>query len=399
MKRILFYYDNFCGENSKGGTEVATFRIAKALKDTGDFQVYQAFRRKHDLSEKSLYSDIIKLSSSYKSFERELKEFITKHDIEIVVNMSRFFRHKVIVNAIQKSSKNVKVIFMQHFAPGSEIKKPTFTSGFHLLRLNPLNPVYWLRSSFYPLVKLPRQIQYSKKYREVYEMSDKVVLLSEGYVEDYCKIGRIYDASKFVAIPNIYETSDRKQQRNKGNGLLPKKEKRVLILSRLDEIQKRLSLALKIWSNVEKDPDLSEWYLDIVGTGHNADIVKRTVKKLGLNKVSIHGWQSPEPYLRRSSILMMTSEYEGLPLSILEAQSYGCVPIAFDSFASLRDVVKTSETGVIVDRFGDIDDYTEKLKNLMHDDSYREKLSRATSGFTYKFSPEAVTEKWLKILI
>ena len=39
MRRVLFYYDNFCDDNSKGGTEVATFRIVKALKNTGEFEI------------------------------------------------------------------------------------------------------------------------------------------------------------------------------------------------------------------------------------------------------------------------------------------------------------------------------------------------------------------------
>ena len=123
------------------------------------------------------------------------------------------------------------------------------------------------------------------------------------------------------------------------------------------------------------------------------------VKKLSLKKVTIHGWQNPEPFLLRSSILMMTSEYEGLPLSILEAQSNGCVPIAFDSFASLKDIIKPFESGVVVEKFGDTDDYTKKLKDLMYDSTYREELSCKASETSYKFSPQIIAEKWLKILI
>lgn len=395
MKRVLFYYDNFCGETSKGGTEVATYRIAKALKEFGkDIEVYQVFRRKCDPINKFPYTDIARLSNYYPTFEKELADFISKYEIDYVINMSRFFRHEAIAKAAKKSGRDVKVMFMQHFAPGSEIKKPTFKSGIHLLRLNPLNPLYWLRASVYPLIKFPRNLKYKKVYREVYEKSSKVILLSKGYEEDYCKTGGFADKSKFVAIPNIFDNSET----SSGKEILAGKKKRVLILSRLDEIQKRISLALKIWQKIEQDQDLTDWSLDIVGTGHDAGIVKKLVRQLGLNRVILHGWQERKSFLKEDSILMMTSEYEGLPLSILEAQAFGCVPIAFDSFASLKDIVTPFENGVIVERFGDIDDFTTKLKDLMNDRDYREELAKNCMKASDAFSSGNIASLWLDIL-
>lgn len=391
MKRVLFYYDNMCHEAAKGGTEVATYRIAKALKDSGKVEVFNAFRNSTPLKNNSVYKDIIKLDRNTSGFKRQLSDFIIKNDIEIIVNMSRFFRHPLISKAIKESGKDVRLLFMQHFAPGSEMKKATYKSGFHLLKLNPLNPIYWLRSTFYPLIKLPRNLKWKKIYKNVYDLSDKVILLSEGYNRDYCRIGGFTDDSKFVSVANIFETPIKSDD-------IKTKKKRILILSRMDEVQKRISLALKIWQKIELDPDLYDWELDIVGNGHNKDIVKRLIKKLKLERANFHGWQEREPFLESSSILMMTSAYEGLPLSILEAQAYGCVPVAFNSFASLTDIVEPFYNGVVVDKFGDIDDYTKKLTELMYDDSYREELSKNSALSADKFSSERISEKWLKIL-
>ena len=401
MKRILFYTENFSDASSRGGTEIATFRIAKALKDSGQCEVYNAFRKKWDGESRSVYHDVVKLPGGHREFESALAAFIRAHNIDVVVNMTRFFRHNSLNKAIEKSGRDVKLIFMQHFAPGSEFKKATFKSGRHLLSLNPRNPLYWLRASVYPLLKMPRNRALSKKYREVYDSSDKVILLSEGYIEDYCKIAGIEDRSKFEVIPNIYGDSMNSAPdcQVASDPQEIRKEKRVLILSRMDEIQKRLSLALQIWRNIEKDEDLSDWQLDIVGAGHNMDIVKRLVKKYGLTNVNIHGWQASAPFLRRSEILMMTSEYEGLPLSLLEAQEYGVVPVAFNAFSSLKDVVTPFETGVVVEKFGDIEDYTAKLSELMYDAAYREELRKNGRRNVRKFSSEKIADKWLKILI
>ena len=396
MKRILFYSENFCSDKTKGGLEVATYRIAKAIKEHGGWDIYNAFRRKSDGKDKSIYNDVIKLGTY--DFKQSLANFISSHEIDVVVNMSRFYRHKAICEAAELSGRKPKIIFMQHFAPGSEIKKGSFKSGFHLLKLNPYNPIYWLRSTLYPLLKISRKRRFSKVYAETYRTSDKVILLSEGYIKDYCRIAGTDDTFKFISIPNIFELGEENKHLNKDSLLSDKKHKKVLILSRMDEIQKRISLALEIWAKIEKDVDLNDWSLDIVGSGHNTDIVKRLIKKLNLQRAVYHGWKERDSFLKESWILMSTSEYEGLPLSILEAQAYGCVPIAFNSYASLKDVVKPFYNGVTVDKFGDIEEYTNKLKDLMFDPTYREELAINALNSTDKFSSEKIAEQWLSVL-
>lgn len=395
MKRILFYYDNFCGERAKGGTEVATRRIASALKATGEWEVYNAFRNRLPKEPDSLYKEVVKLSKTPSKFKDSLGKFLKERDIDVVVNMSRFFRHPLIMDAIGKSGRDVKIVFMQHFAPGSEKKKGTYRAGYHLLKLNPLNPLYWLRATLYPLLKLPRTLRWKKIYKRVYDLSDRVVLLSEGYIEPYQRIAGIKENSKFVSIPNIYDRNEGMSSKNRGEW---NKEKRVLVLSRMDEVQKRISLALQVWQLIEREPDLSDWQLDIVGTGHDMAAIKRLCSGLGLKNVTFHGWQESVPFLKRSAVLMMTSEYEGLPLSILEARSYGCVPIAYNAYASLKDVVTDGETGIIVDEFGDVDGYAGKLMALMRDDDKRNRMARnSVSGFE-KFSSANIALKWKEML-
>lgn len=392
-RRILFYSENFCGDKTKGGLEQATYRIAKALKRGGNWDVYNAFRSKWDGKDKSVYREVVKLSREDGAFERSLTDFINRNEIDVVVNMSRFFRHKLISRAARKSKRAVKVMFMQHFAPGSEKKKGTYASGRHLLKLNPYNPLYWLRATIYPLLKLPRNLRWNKVYRQTYNESDRVILLSEGYAEKYKEIAGINDKSKFIAIANIFDSERRDIAKN-----IRKKEKRVLILSRMDEIQKRISLALMIWKKIMAEEDLDDWHLDIVGTGHDTGIMKRLAKKLKLKNVTFHGWQKREPFLERSAILMMTSEYEGLPLSILEAQAYGCVPIAFDSYSSIRDVVSHGKDGILIENFGDTDSFAAELAKLMRNENKRLEMAENGISNTDKFSSERIIGKWNELL-
>lgn len=397
MKRILFYYDSYCGGESHGGTEVATSRIARALQSTGKWEVYNACKRRRDSLNENLYAGV-KVLRNRANFISDLADFIRENEIDVMVNMGRFYRQHKLKKAIATSGRDVKLMFMHHFAPGSESRKHTYAAGWHLLKLEPLNPGYWVRGTVYPLFKLQRRLWLSRMYRKILEESDGVVLLSAGYKTEYlrkaygCKspTGAAENEGKFFAIPNIYDPKEKLGEL--------KKEKRVLVLSRMDEIQKRISLALRIWKKIEEETDLQDWTLDIVGSGHDARAVKKLAQKLGLKNVVFHGWQPSVEFLERSPILMMPSLYEGLSLSMIEAQSYGCIPIAYNSYASLSDIVTDGENGVIVEKFGDVEGFASKLASLMRDDEKRAEMSVNAIRKSNVFSSEKVARKWLAML-
>lgn len=387
-RRVLFYYDNYCGEHSHGGTEVATWRIASALRQHQDIGVYHAFLRKEPQGQEPPYDGTLRLQKG-SNFVGTLGEFIRDNRIDAVVNMGRFFRHRKLRQAIDASGREVRLLFMHHFAPGSEWQKSTFSAGWHLLRLNPGNPLYWLRASLYPLLRLPRTIRLKRVYGDVYNMSDAVVLLSNGYKKEYKKIAGLPEESKFFAIPNIFDNGQSRDF---------KKEKRVLILSRMDEIQKRITLALEVWARIETNPQLADWHLDIVGSGHDSGAIRKKARRLGLKRVSFHGWQNPVKFLQSASIIISTSLYEGLPLSLIEARSFGCVPVAFDSYASLKDIITDHHDGIIVTPFGDHEKFATSLTQVMLDDNLRENLSSETGKSALRLSSERVASLWNRML-
>ena len=58
--------------------------------------------------------------------------------------------------------------------------------------------------------------------------------------------------------------------------------------------------------------------------------IKKLAKGLRLERIFFEGRQDPRPYYRESSLFMMTSLYEGWPMTINESLQFGCVPFAFD---------------------------------------------------------------------
>ena len=103
----------------------------------------------------------------------------------------------------------------------------------------------------------------------------------------------------------------------------------ILFVGRIDD-QKNLPLFLKIVSLVKKD--LSNIVVKIVGDGNDKVKVKKLINKLSLenNIEIIKPTLNTTHYYSNSKIFLLTSNYEGFPLTLLEAISCGCLPVVRD---------------------------------------------------------------------
>ena len=94
---------------------------------------------------------------------------------------------------------------------------------------------------------------------------------------------------------------------------------------------------------------------------------------------------------------MMTSKSEGFPLTLNEAMQYGVVPLAFDSFASIRDIINDSENGYIIPEM-DMKTYSDKLLGLMTDAQLRRSMAMNALNSCKRYLPERIGNMWWKLL-
>lgn len=78
---------------------------------------------------------------------------------------------------------------------------------------------------------------------------------------------------------------------------------------------------------------------------------------------------------------------------LCESAAFGCVPVAFDSFAAVHDIISDGENGALVPAF-DLDKYAGTLARLMSDASERERLAKNALKIPEKFAPEKIAESW-----
>ena len=92
----------------------------------------------------------------------------------------------------------------------------------------------------------------------------------------------------------------------------------------------------------------------------------------------------------------MTSSSEGFGVVLIEAMQNGAVPIAFNSYLSITDIIDNTKNGILVTPM-DIDEYVDKLSILIDNNDLRLQLAKEGLIKSKKFSIEIIGNKWLKL--
>jgi len=233
-----------------------------------------------------------------------------------------------------------------------------------------------------------RRIRIQLKRRNfAYDNSDVFVMLSNRFVEEYKKYMPNKNLSKLRNIYNAinYETI---------NIDFSKKTKSLLVVSRIEEKQKRISLILEIWKKISKNNNYKDWNLTIVGDGSDMKKIKKLAENLP--RINFKGWQDPRNFYLDSSIFLMTSAFEGWGITLVESLQRACVPVAMNSFSSLHDIIANEENGFIIPN-NDIEAFVEKVCLLMDNVELREKMAKNGMENCKKFDVKVITNEWEKL--
>lgn len=214
-------------------------------------------------------------------------------------------------------------------------------------------------------------------WRRVVQKYDRFVVLTE---EDRKAWGNIHN---ICVIPNFL------------TGLPPQvsslTEKRVLGIGRLC-YQKGFDYLVKSWEIVHKH--FPEWKLYIYGDGEKREELSLLVERYGLKGCVFlmpATMDIGKEYMH-SSVYVMTSRYEGLPMVLLEAMSYGLPVVSFACPCGPSDLIDDS-VGCLVP-VGDTVRLSEKLMNLLADEEKRAELGRNARAIATHYLQPEVMKMW-----
>lgn len=160
--------------------------------------------------------------------------------------------------------------------------------------------------------------------------------------------------------------------------------------------QKGYNLLLEAWNIVEKQ--IPDWKLVIVGDGELKEELLNQKDRLQLKNVSFTGHSdNVSKFYENSACYVMSSVYEGFPMVLLEAQSYGLPVISFDCKTGPRDLIDNEINGYLVEEAN-----VEQLARMMvqftrnRDKAYE--MSQEALISVSKYGVEQITDQWIDLI-
>ncbi|MDB4225819.1 glycosyltransferase [bacterium] len=389
---ICFLCDNIIHPQI-GGIERVTYSLTKQFQKLGVKVICIALREGSKAYKEQLDEDINQyvLPNNSNSFNTEdsifLNDLLSKNKVDIIINQSTFNKMFELA-VIAKNELGLKLISTLHTAPDALLKD--IKDAYLKNNTGKSQLFIWVKKIWgylkYPMSYYVRKKHLGQKYSKISNASDVVVLLSEHFKKKYIEIANINDSNKLHAISNPCSFNGEAKQL--------KKKDQLIYVGRMIYDAKRPDRLLKIWNKLHtKFPN---WNLVLLGDGPDLISLKNRALKLKLKNIEFKGNVNPEKYYQKSKMVCLTSTYEGFGMVLTEGMQYGCVPVVYNSFESLADIIEDGINGFKVPPFKN-NIFIEKLELLMNDESLRQGMAYEGDKINSKFSPEKISKQWLNL--
>lgn len=366
-----------------GGTERVTDILARQLRDRGHNIYYLHTVENRDKNyDCPAILDFYIPESIIDSVEGKsiYEKFLIDNKIDIVINQGgvmgtcKFFTNTNVCKKIVVIHFDPQYGY-NHFFDSLWVLR-NFTFGEKLKRL--------ARCADYFRRKRIHYNYLNNLYAYWFKTADKVCLLSEHFINDISKVCDSVNISKLTIInnPNTFISL-------KHTDYIRKKQ--VLWVGRLDLKQKRPDRMIRIWRRLYKY--FPEWNLIIAGDGEARDYLMLLAEDIP--SIKFVGQIDVRPYYRESEIICMTSPSEGWGMVLNEAISYGVIPLAFNSFNSVNEIIKSPKQLI---RPFNIKEYAEKLALMMRNDVIRDEIRKNGDEIISKYSADLICDKWERLM-
>lgn len=173
----------------------------------------------------------------------------------------------------------------------------------------------------------------------------------------------------------------------------------LLMVTRIDVEHKGLDYLVSILAKVKV-----EWYLTIVGSGSDEDtsnlrkLIKNNHLESKINLVGAKRGSELDDYYKKGNVFLMTSRYEGFPMTMGEAMANG-LPIVSFELDGVKEAVGNDGNypAILIPEF-DIDDFALSIDNLLTNPQQKEIMSRDGLNRVLDFSISKIVQQWRKIL-
>ena len=290
----------------------------------------------------------------------------------------------------QLSALGIKLIYWLHNTPFWEVAEDLQN------KRRTLGKNFWMRLRWRLLLrqfpqdyKEKRMRVHKQEYLRVLEHVDRMITLCPAYSQELIEELQLSpeQSRKLVSILNTIDLPE---------APCLEKEKLIIFMGRIARGQKNPFRLVQIWAKIHDQ--LPDWQVEIHGSGPDAQELEAMIQRLQLPRIRFCGYCSdPAQVYQRAAILALVSEYEGWALALVEAQSYGVVPIAFSVCAGNNTIIgRDMQYGRLVTPFS-LEEYEQKLLELCQGDKYKE-LQAPCLQKSKSYAHEQNYKVWQKLL-
>lgn len=176
-----------------------------------------------------------------------------------------------------------------------------------------------------------------------------------------------------------------------------KDRKMILAVGRLIA-SKRFELLLQSFAGLARA--FPDWDVCILGDGPLREPLQQAAQGLGLEgRIMLPGFsKTPAEWYSQADIYVLTSSYEGMPNTLIEAMAHGIAPIAFDIMTGPKDVLQDGALGMLLPDDDHVGRLTEALRILMSDHERRTRMGVNARAVLERYATPKVLAEWDLVL-
>jgi len=174
-------------------------------------------------------------------------------------------------------------------------------------------------------------------------------------------------------------------------------KKYILFYGRIDNRSKNLFFLLDAF----KKSILPQKKIDLVILGEGPDLknLKNYAAKNNLTQHIIFKpfTKSPFNFVKNALFTVMTSHYEGFPMTLIESMSLATPVVSLNFKSGPSEIIKTGENGILVCSKSTTD-FSKALDRMIIDKSFYKKCKLGAPKSVHKFKKEYISPKWIEII-
>lgn len=172
-----------------------------------------------------------------------------------------------------------------------------------------------------------------------------------------------------------------------------KRTMKIVNVARFSEQKNHVRLLESFSMLLEQKKEVELW---LIGDGELKGHIKDIVIERDIDdKVMFLGIKDNVcPFLNEADVFVLSSDYEGMPMTLIEAMGTG-LPVVTTNVGGIPDMIVNNHDGVLVERKAD--KLYEALLKIFKDESFREKIGTEAKKTSIKYSSEHMAKAYCKV--